>query len=1099
MLGRLLILIGIFTASFIDLSAQTGPGGVGATDGKSDLNLWFSADSGLVLSGKYVTGWSDRSGYNRDVTRYMGNPEKITGANNQPMIYFNGSENYKSPPYDLLNIEHFDVSPDSFPTVTIYTVFNTAYPKSWNHNDIRRLWGNDNHHWDRTLGLDYRGDSTFIFHDGHYTDTKPGNVFNIKVDTYYIIGSVWDQPNGCDRDTGIASLGGDTAQGGTGTDGNFYSWINGKNYNNGDTVRNNAGVDNFTIGAARYHKDKAGHECWWGDIGELIFFRGFLNTAERILIENYLSAKYNIHLIKGRDKYAGPSKTSYIKQVVGIGKESDGSHKSSYSNGLWIENKSFLKDNGDYIMAGCEYGTHNTTTQDLQSNFSNGGRWQEIWYFDVTDVSSNGGDVNLSFDFKKVGATNTPTIAKNYKLLYRKNAKNDFRVLYPSASISGNKVTFTVKADSLQDGYYTLASMDVKISPLLNENACQANYSYSINASKVTFNNTSSGSPDKYNWDFGDGNTSKLKNPTHTYSQNKSFKTCLYTLNTNTSCGDTICKWIKINDQSKVCDANFSYQLKNDSIYFTNTSKGTNHSYQWSYNYLNKGWSNFSKNENPVIDNAYYDSITVSLVISNSNCSDTAIQTISLPSKPVNCHAKFNFVSSGMVTQFNDISTNAHTYKWDFGDGSTSTAKNPQHVFSKAGKYKVTLKIKDTKGNCTDTYNNNVMANDVKCSASFTYTQNLNKFSFDGNQASGGDLLTYSWDFGDGGTTHSKYKNYTYKKPGTYKVCLTVEDTLSNCLDKVCKNVTVTTLTPQYNINGCVEIDHGTDDTAMVYVIYSDTIINTLELVDSVKTSSGTKSCKSFSIKVDEGQYILKAALTDGSINFTKYLPAYSDSTLFWENAKTITVKGKDKAVTITPVKGNFTTGNGSISGHAVYGHNKKEASAGKVPVLLLKDDHSPITYTYTDTSGYYEFNNIAYGKYRVYPELFGKTTNDLLIELDKNNDNFNKVTIEVNDHEINVSHEQTTAINHPVTNNEILKVYPNPFNNDLILSLKSPTNSKVEVTITDITGHAVYQDNVNVKNTDVTLTNLPELLPGAYILKLFFDNKEVNKIILKQ
>ena len=40
--------------------------------------------------------------------------------------------------------------------------------------------------------------------------------------------------------------------------------------------------------------------------------------------------------------------------------------------------------------------------------------------------------------------------------------------------------------------------------------------------------------------------------------------------------------------------------------------------------------------------------------------------------------------------QFTDTSTNANTYFWDFGDGNTSTERNPIHTYQDDGEYVVT-------------------------------------------------------------------------------------------------------------------------------------------------------------------------------------------------------------------------------------------------------------------------------------------------------------------------------------------------------------------------------------------------------------------------
>lgn len=58
-------------------------------------------------------------------------------------------------------------------------------------------------------------------------------------------------------------------------------------------------------------------------------------------------------------------------------------------------------------------------------------------------------------------------------------------------------------------------------------------------------------------------------------------------------------------------------------------------------------------------------------------------------------------VRSGHVplsVQFTDLSKNAAGWSWSFGDGTSSTARNPAHTYSKAGKYTVKLAVKNPKG-----------------------------------------------------------------------------------------------------------------------------------------------------------------------------------------------------------------------------------------------------------------------------------------------------------------------------------------------------------------------------------------------------------------
>ncbi len=51
--------------------------------------------------------------------------------------------------------------------------------------------------------------------------------------------------------------------------------------------------------------------------------------------------------------------------------------------------------------------------------------------------------------------------------------------------------------------------------------------------------------------------------------------------------------------------------------------------------------------------------------------------------------------------QFNDKSTDVYYWSWDFGDKTTSTLQSPAHKYSKAGKYTVTLTVKNAAGKNT--------------------------------------------------------------------------------------------------------------------------------------------------------------------------------------------------------------------------------------------------------------------------------------------------------------------------------------------------------------------------------------------------------------
>jgi subtilase family serine protease len=79
---------------------------------------------------------------------------------------------------------------------------------------------------------------------------------------------------------------------------------------------------------------------------------------------------------------------------------------------------------------------------------------------------------------------------------------------------------------------------------------------------------------------------------------------------------------------------------------------------------------------------------------------NSVIKHIGLPSPVV---VKFSYTTSGLIAKFVDSSTDNSsaitTHAWNFGDGGTSTATNPLHLFPKAGIYNVTEIVFDAAGN----------------------------------------------------------------------------------------------------------------------------------------------------------------------------------------------------------------------------------------------------------------------------------------------------------------------------------------------------------------------------------------------------------------
>lgn len=91
----------------------------------------------------------------------------------------------------------------------------------------------------------------------------------------------------------------------------------------------------------------------------------------------------------------------------------------------------------------------------------------------------------------------------------------------------------------------------------------------------------------------------------------------------------------------------------------------------------------------------------------------TAVDAIVLPQSDLwqldayATKAKFTHSITGVYVSFNNISENALSYQWFFGDGDTAELKHPVHAFM-PGKYKITLIARGCNGNDTLVYDLNM-------------------------------------------------------------------------------------------------------------------------------------------------------------------------------------------------------------------------------------------------------------------------------------------------------------------------------------------------------------------------------------------------------
>lgn len=159
-------------------------------------------------------------------------------------------------------------------------------------------------------------------------------------------------------------------------------------------------------------------------------------------------------------------------------------------------------------------------------------------------------------------------------------------------------------------------------------------------------------------------------------------------------------------------------------------------------------------------------------------------------------------VNDTVKLMYGDDRPNNYTYLWDFGDGNTSTDRNPEHVYTKKGDYEVRLKVTNGCGS-NEEYNWIHVGDPVTgtCQAKFMFNvaQASREINFINNSA-GTDLIYY-WEFGDGKFSTEENPVHVYEKDGIYKVCLSIKDTENDCSHQVCRLVTIGTIDcmPEFN------------------------------------------------------------------------------------------------------------------------------------------------------------------------------------------------------------------------------------------------------------------------------------------------------------
>ena len=297
----------------------------------------------------------------------------------------------------------------------------------------------------------------------------------------------------------------------------------------------------------------------------------------------------------------------------------------------------------------------------------------------------------------------------------------------------------------------------------------------------MNFTNTSSGAT-SYSWNFGDAGTATGANPSHTYLTANTFTVTM--IASNGTCTDTVVQNVTVNNSPQVGFTTSGATTGCGPLtvsFVNNTTGGGANTYSWNFG----DGTGTSSQQNPSHTYTVPGTYTVTLAATLGSCNDvdSIVNYITVNPSPL---AGFSAtaVCLGDPMNFNNISSGATSYSWDFGDGTgTSSAFNPSYIYATANTFTITMIASN--GLCTDTVTGNISvlpAPQVNFTSSGS-TVGCGSLTVNFvNNTTGGGGNSYTWNFGDGtGTSSSTNPSHTYSTPGTYTVTLAA--TLGTCSD----------------------------------------------------------------------------------------------------------------------------------------------------------------------------------------------------------------------------------------------------------------------------------------------------------------------------
>jgi len=546
------------------------------------------------------------------------------------------------------------------------------------------------------------------------------------------------------------------------------------------------------------------------------------------------------------------------------------------------------------------------------------------------------------------------------------------------------------------------------------------------------------------------------------------------------------------------CNAQFNYSVDTSNallIHFTDASIGLISNWTWDFG---DGSNSFIQNPSHSYSQAGNYSVTLIVNDSSFSCIDTLVVLITVSNNPP-CQANFSQLAdltNPLLIHFTDLSTGILSFwNWDFGDGTYSTLMNPDHLYTNAGTYQVSLFISDSLGSCSDSIMHTIVVTvgTPNCQSAFSYSvDSSNNLKINFTDLSTGFPYQWHWDFGDGSSSNSQHPTHTYSTAGNYNVQLSI--ITQSCNDSSSQNINIL---PNSNLGSLlvyVFADSNYMDSGMVFLYQTDSLNSTVQVYDSAFPTNSQGLIYYNFPNITKGNYFVYAKLNTNSTLSNQFYNSWAPNEFNWQNAATITVNSNNNWTSIILQKSNvsYPQGTASISGSILLKNTGGNTAAAGVDIFLLLNDSSIISKSVSNQQGEYKFSGLAFGEYIIHPEIVGKYSHDKIVSLNFDQPKVDTIVFVIDGNKI------ITGFEKPKNELSSIRVYPNPFSNNISISGNILYETKIEIHITDISGRNLFVEQLNTSSNfkrNIDLQNLPK---GLYFITIRSNNSSITKKIIK-